>query len=69
MCPSPPARPGSSCRPSRELYPDVPDHEEIGTHSEKSTYRHLVIDWLELDTLIELLGEVRAREILPSKGP
>lgn len=48
----------------RGMYPEVPSHEEVGTRSDRSTYIHLIINWLELDALRQLLGEERARQIL-----
>lgn len=47
----------------RQRYPNPPDHEEIGTRSEYSTYLHLVVNWLTLDALRHLLGEEEARTL------
>lgn len=47
----------------RQMYPDPPDHEEIGTRSEYSTYLHLVVNWLTFDALRHLLGEEEARTL------
>lgn len=52
----------------REIYPNPPSHEEIGTRSEESTYLHFLVNWLELDALTELLGAEPARKILSEKG-
>jgi hypothetical protein len=47
----------------RQMYPNPPDHEEIGTRSEYSTYLHLVVNWLTFDALRHLLGEQMARTL------
>lgn len=47
----------------RQMYPNPPDHEEIGTRSEYSTYLHLIVNWLELDALGHLIGEEAARAL------
>jgi hypothetical protein len=47
----------------RQMYPDPPDHEEIGTRSEYSTYLHLVVNWLTFDALRHLLGKQEARTL------
>jgi len=46
-----------------QMYPDPPDHDEIGTRSEYSTYLHLIVNWLELDALDHLIGEDEARAL------
>jgi hypothetical protein len=50
----------------REHYPDPPNHEEIGTRSEYSTYLHLIVNWQELDGMAQYVGEEKAREVLSS---
>lgn len=52
----------------RALYPAPPDHEEVGTRSEESTYLHLVVCWLELDAMAQLIGEERARQLMSEKS-
>lgn len=47
----------------RELYPEVPVGNGQGARSEFSTRLHLVVNWLELDAGVELLGEAEARRI------
>lgn len=47
----------------RQVYSDPPDHEEIGTRSEYSTYLHLVVNWLTFDALRHVLGEQEARTL------
>ena len=47
----------------KEMYPSPPDHEEIGTRSEYSTYLHLIVNWLELDAMTHLIGEKKARTL------
>lgn len=47
-------------------WPNAPDpsmRDEVGV-DEYSTYLHFAVNWLELDALSTLLGEVRAREVL-----
>lgn len=47
----------------RELYPEVPVGKGEGARSAFSTRLHLVVNWLELDAGVELLGEAEARRI------
>lgn len=47
----------------RELYPEVPVGGGQGARSAFSTRLHLVVNWLELDAGVELLGEAEARRI------
>lgn len=47
----------------RELYPEVPVGDGQGARSEFSTRLHLVVNWMELDAGVELLGEAEARRI------
>lgn len=46
-----------------EMYSEPPNHEEIGTRSEHSTYLHLIIGWQVLDAMTELTGEETTRRI------
>ncbi len=48
----------------RQRYPEVPVRGGQGARSEFSTYLHLAVCWLELDAMIRLVGEQRARKIL-----
>lgn len=47
----------------RDLYPEVPVGDGQGARSTFSTRLHLVVNWLELDAGVELLGEAEARRI------
>lgn len=47
----------------KEMYPNPPDHEKVGTRSEYSTYLHLIVNWLELDAMTELVGRETARRL------
>ena len=51
----------------KQRYPEVPVGEGRGARSEFSTYLHLAVCWLELDAMIRLVGEERARKILSEK--
>lgn len=48
----------------RGQYPEVPVGQGQGARSEYSTYLHLIVNWLELDAGVELLGEAEARRIV-----
>jgi hypothetical protein len=48
----------------RKLYPKVPVGYPEGADSETSTYRHLVVCFLEIEAIEQLLGELRARQVL-----
>lgn len=48
-------------RELRRLYPDPPDVADYGT------YAHLIVAWVELDAMVELLGEEGARGSLRAK--
>lgn len=50
----------------KEMYPDPPSHEKIGTRSAESTYLHLIIGWQVLDAITEFAGEDKARQLLSS---
>jgi hypothetical protein len=52
----------------RKIYPDVPDAINGGARSEESTYLHLIVNWLEFDALVALLGPQRARTVLEDKN-
>lgn len=51
----------------RRMFPNPPEHGVIGTRSEQSTYRHLIVNWLELDAMTRLVGKERARSVLSRK--
>lgn len=51
----------------RRMFPNPPEYGVIGTRSEQSTYRHLIVNWLELDAMTQLVGEDRARSVLSRK--
>lgn len=40
----------------RRRYPEVPVRGGEGGRSEYSTYLHLIVNWLELDAMVELVG-------------
>jgi hypothetical protein len=48
----------------RVLYPTVPIESPTGARGEWGTYLHLIVCTLELQALIELVGEPRARQQL-----
>ena len=54
---------GQAIEDLRARYPNPPDHEQIGTRSEYSTYLHLVVNWMTFDALRHVLGEAEARTL------
>jgi hypothetical protein len=50
----------------RVLYPTVPGRPPEGARSEESTYLHLLVCYLELQAMVELVGEQTARQQLES---
>lgn len=48
----------------RALYPEVPDHDHGGASDDRSTYLHLVVNWLELESLRIVAGSERADQTL-----
>lgn len=46
------------------LYPDVPVGHPEGAGTADSTYLHLFVCWWEVQALRELLGEVKARQVI-----
>ncbi len=48
----------------RTMYPSVPDAEHGGANDDHSTYLHLVLNWLELESLAAVAGRERAEETL-----
>ncbi len=51
----------------RRRYPEVPVGFPDGARSERSTYLHLIVNWLELDAVSRLIGEDSARSLLARK--
>lgn len=45
-----------------ERYPEVPGREQGGARNPMSTYLHLIVNWLEHEALIRLVGEAEAIE-------
>lgn len=48
----------------RALYPQVPAGNREGATDERSTYLHLIVNYLEIRAVREVLGELRAFQIL-----
>ena len=48
----------------RALFPEVPVGYPEGARDEESTYRHLIVCYLEYQAVRELLGELRARQVI-----
>jgi hypothetical protein len=55
----------------RKMYPAVPDAEHGGAANDHSTYLHLVVNWLELESLAAVVGREMAEETLrqAAEGP
>lgn len=51
----------------RRLYPKVPKAVDGGAASRESTYLHLLVNWLEFDALVSLVGRENARRIIEEK--
>ena len=51
----------------REMYAKVPDSLAGGAASENSTYLHLLVNWLEYDALVKLMGRSEAQEAIEEK--
>lgn len=51
----------------KEMYPEVPKPAEGGAANEESTYRHLVVNWLEFDAMESLVGQEKARQVIRDK--
>lgn len=60
----PEERVAGALRDLRALFPSVPDGPPEGAHDEKSSYLHLIVNYLELEALTEVIGEDRARAVL-----
>ena len=48
----------------RALFPKVPAGHPEGARDERSSYTHLIVIYLEYRALRELLGELRARQVM-----
>jgi hypothetical protein len=48
----------------RRLFPSVPTHGPEGANGEDSTYLHLIVCFLEYEVDKELLGELKARQVM-----
>lgn len=48
----------------RRLFPSVPRQRDGGAKSKRSTYLHLLVNWLEVDALRHLAGEDTAQRML-----
>lgn len=48
----------------RVMYPEVPGVGDGGARDERSTYLHLVVNWLELESLRSVVGHSDADETL-----
>ncbi|HZS05037.1 MAG TPA: hypothetical protein VFD58_09405 [Blastocatellia bacterium] len=46
------------------LFPKVPFGSLEGGDSEESTYHHLIVNWLEYQADRELMGELKARQVI-----
>lgn len=44
----------------RQRYPDVPDRDHGGACDDSSTYLHLLVNWLELESLRTVVGREKA---------
>lgn len=49
-------------------YPDVPGPDNGGARDTSSTYRHLIINYLEFNALCRVLGRERAEAVLAGKS-
>jgi hypothetical protein len=48
----------------RHLFPEIPVGFPNGSTSERGNYEHLLVVWLEYRADIDLLGELRARQVM-----
>jgi hypothetical protein len=48
----------------RQRYPHVPDRDHGGARNDYSTYLHLLVNWLELESLRTVVGPEKADETL-----
>ncbi len=62
-----PSAKAAAMRALEARYPEVPVGGEEGARSRESTYLHLVVCFLELDGLIQLVGEPAARRQLEAQ--
>lgn len=61
-------RRNAAIREFQSLHPDAPSERPEGGPNEFATYMHLVINWLELDTMTELVGKETARRLTAKEG-
>ena len=54
----------AALRELRAMFPKVPVGHPEGARDERSSYTHLVVVYLEYRALRELLGELRARQVM-----
>ncbi len=57
----------AAIRDLRALYPQAPKSPPDGARDEKSTYLHLIVNYLEYQALKELLGPARATTVLEER--
>ena len=50
-------------REIREMFPSVPVAFPQGAHTEGSSYLHIIVNWLEVESAASLLGRASAEEI------
>ncbi len=50
----------------RALFPNAPAHDQGGARDEFSTYLHLMVNWLELESLRQVVGREEADKLLRS---
>lgn len=48
----------------RTLFPQVPDGPSGGAADERSTYLHLLVCYLERQAVLQLFGELKARQVM-----
>lgn len=55
---------GEALKELRVMFPKVPSGNREGARDERSSYTHLIVIYLEYRALRELLGELRARQVM-----
>ena len=55
---------GEAKRELRTIFPNAPAGPPDGARDEESTYLHLLVNVLEYAAVAELLGELRARQVM-----
>jgi len=48
-------------------YPNIPLKLPLGARNKKSTYLHIIINFLEYNALIDIIGKKKAKEIILTK--